>query len=216
MNLQRLIWSAALAGAMALALAGCAPLVVGAVAGTVMVASDRRTSGIQLEDEGIEFRALARVREAMAERVHVNVNSYNRHALITGEVPTEADKERVEKIVSSVDNVKRVSNELAVQSNTTIGQRSTDAFITTRVKAAYIDATDLVAQSIMVTTERNTVYLMGRVTQREAERATQLARTVPNVARVVRILDFITEEELARMLPQKPAEKKEPGTSTLR
>lgn len=192
--------------ALSVGLSGCAaPLVMGgAMLGTVLIASDRRTSGIQLEDEGIELRALNRVREALGERGHVNVTSYNRVALITGEVPSEADKELVAQAVAKVENVSRIANELGVLGNSTITQRSSDALVTGRVKAAFVDARDLTANSFKVTTERGTTYLMGRVTQREAARASEVVSNTPGVQRVVRLLEIITEAELAQMLPSEP------------
>lgn len=190
---------------------GCAPLIVGtAVLGGTLVATDRRTSGAQLEDEGIELRSINRIREAMQDRAHVNVNSYNRQVLLTGEVPSEADKQRVQEIVSRVENVRSIVNELGVLGNTTLTSRSSDALITGRVKASFVDAKDLYANAFRVTTERGTTYLMGRVTQREAGRATDIARTTPGVQRVVRVLEIISEEDLQRMLPQ-PAK---PSTTT--
>jgi osmotically-inducible protein OsmY len=192
-------------------LAACAPLIVGgAVLGGTLVATDRRTSGAQLEDEGIELRSINRIRDAVQDRAHVNVNSYNRQVLLTGEVPTEADKQRVQEIVSRVENVRSIVNELGVLGNTTLAARSSDALITGRVKASFVDAKDLYANAFEITTERGTIYLMGRVTQREANRATEIASTTPGVQRVVRVLEIISEEDLQRMLPQ-PAK---PGTTS--
>ncbi len=191
-------------------LAACAPLIVGgAVLGGTLVATDRRTSGAQLEDEGIELRALNRLREAFADRVHINATSYNRQVLLTGEVPTEADKQRAQEIASRVENVRSIVNELAVLGNATLTSRSSDALVTGRVKASFVDAKDLYANAFKVVTERGTTYLLGRVSQREAERATDITRTTPGVQRVVRVLEIISEEELQRLLPQ-PAK---PGAS---
>lgn len=190
---------------------GCAPLIVGgAVLGGTLVATDRRTSGAQLEDEGIELRSLNRLREAFVDRVHINATSYNRQVLLTGEVPTEADKQRAQEIVSRVENVRSIVNELAVLGNSTLTSRSSDALITGRVKASFVDAKDLYANAFKVVTERGTTYLLGRVTQREAQRATEIARSIPGVQRVVRVFELISEEELQRMLPQ-PAN---PSTAT--
>lgn len=198
-----------LAGSLAAALSACAPVVLGsAVMGTV-VATDRRTSGAQLEDEGIELRAGSRIRENVGERVHVNVTSYNRRVLLTGEVPNQQDKQLVESIVSKVDNVQSVVNELAIASISTLSQRSSDVVITGRVKAGMIDAKDLVSSAFKVVTERGTVYLLGRVTQREATRATEIARSATGVQKVVRVFETISEDELRSMLPQPaPAEAK--------
>lgn len=187
------------------ALSGCAPLVVGGAVMGGMVATDRRTSGAQLDDEGIELRSANRLREALGERGHVNVTSYNRQVLVTGEVPTAQDRQLVEKTVAGVDNVRTIVNELAVMGNSSLTQRSSDTLVTGQVKATLIDAQDIFASSFKVVTERGTVYLMGRVTQREADRATELTRGVNGVQRVVRVLEIITDAELQRMLPQQPA-----------
>ena len=180
-------------------LAGCAPLLVGgAVVGGGLVATDRRTTGIQLEDEGIEFRAAARVRE-LATLGRVNVSSYNRTVLITGEVPGATEKQAVEQAVAKVENVKAVLNELGVGPNSPLGSRTTDTFIASKVKATLVDAKDVQANAYKVVVERGIVYLMGRVTEREAERGTELARSVKGVEKVVRAFELMTEEELAQL-----------------
>ena len=190
------------ASVLAATLAGCAPLVLGGAAVGTMVALDRRTSGAQLEDEGIELRAAARLREAMGERAHVRVSSYNRQVLLTGEVPTERDKQQAEQIVSKVENVKGIYNELGVMGNSSLTQRSSDTLVTGKVKASLVDDRELSANAFRVITERGTVYLMGRVTQREADKATQIARSVGGVQRVVRLFEIISEQELQRIAPQ--------------
>jgi osmotically-inducible protein OsmY len=189
------------ASALAAALSGCAPLILGGAAVGAMVTFDRRTSGAQLEDEGIELRAGSRLREAVGDRAHVNINSYNRQVLLTGEVPNENDKQLAEQVASKVDNVKGIVNELAVMANTTLAQRSSDTLVTGKVKASLVDASDLYVGAFKVVTERGTVYLMGRVTQREADKATQITRNIGGVQRVVRIFEIITEEDVRRMNP---------------
>ncbi|MES3003407.1 MAG: BON domain-containing protein [Pseudomonadota bacterium] len=188
---------AALAGA----LAGCAPLIIGGAAIGTMVTIDRRTSGTQIEDETIELRGASAVRQALGERGHVNVTSYNRQVLLTGEVPTAQDKQAAEQAVSRVENVKGQVNELAVLSSTTLAQRSSDTLVTGKVKASLVDDKELYVGAFKVVTERGTVYLMGRVTQREADRATQITRNISGVQRVVRIFEVISEEELRRLGP---------------
>jgi osmotically-inducible protein OsmY len=197
-----LIATAAVAG-----LSACAPLVIGGAVGTgVLVATDRRTSGTQLEDQGIELRAAARLRDEFGNRARVNVTSFNRRVLLTGDVSSETDKALAVRIVSAVDNVSQIVDELGIQGSPSLTARSSDALVTARVKAAMVDAKDLFANSIKVVTERGTVYLMGRVTQREANRATEVTRGIPGVQRVVRVFEIITEEELARIQPrQAPA-----------
>jgi osmotically-inducible protein OsmY len=202
---RRRLGAAALVLGAAALLAGCAPVIVGgAMVGGVLAATDRRTTGTQLEDQSIELKARSRVREAIGDRGNVSVTSYNRLVLITGEVPSEADRSAVEQAVARVENVKSVVNELAVMGNSSLTSRSNDAILSSKVKATFVDAKDLTANAFKVTAERGTVYLLGRVTEREAATATELARSVGGVQRVVRVFEFISEEELARMLPQPP------------
>jgi osmotically-inducible protein OsmY len=190
--------------ALVMGLGACAPLVVGSFVGGAMVATDRRTSGTQLEDEGIELRSANRIREMVGDRVHVNVTSYNRQVLLTGEVPNDRDRQYLAKLVSEVDNVRSVVNELAVMPASSLGDRSTDALITGKIKASMLDSKDIFASAYKVVTERGNVYLMGRVTQREANRATDIARTVGGVKKVVRVFEVISEEELKALLPEPP------------
>jgi osmotically-inducible protein OsmY len=183
------------------AVTGCAPLVVGGVATGLFVAIDRRTSGTQLEDEAIEVKSASRLREELNDRGHINVTSFNRQVLLTGEVPSEQDRQRAQAAVAGVENVRSIVNELAVMGSSSLSQRSNDTVVTGRVKAAMVDARDLQSRAFKVVTERNIVYLMGLVTQREADRATQVARNTQGVARVVRVLEIISEAELQRLQP---------------
>lgn len=189
---------ATLAAAAALG-SGCAPLVVGAAfVGGGLSYTDRRTSGAQIEDQSIELKAAARVREA-ATLGHVNVTSYNRVVLITGEVPGEAEKASVERAVNTVENIKSVVNELAVEGNSPLSSRSGDTVVGTKIKATFVDARDLQANAFKVVVERGVVYLLGRVTEREAKRGIELARSVSGVQKVVPIFDPLSESELASM-----------------
>lgn len=186
-------------------LGACAPLLIGgAMVGGAMVVTDRRTSGTQLEDEAIELKALSRVREVLGDRGHVNATSYSRQVLLTGEVPTESDRSALEQAVARIENVRATVNELAVMPTSSLSSRSNDALLTTKVKSTLLDAKDVFANSVKVVTERGTVYLMGRVTDREAKRATDLTRSIAGVQKVVRVFDVITEDELANIQP-KPA-----------
>lgn len=192
----------ALTASLAATLSACVPLVVGGAAMSAMVAVDRRTSGAQLEDEGIELRGASRLREAFGDRAHINITSYNRQVLLTGEVPNEAAKQQAEQVIARVENVKTIVNELAAAGNTTLVQRSGDVLITGKVKASLVDAKDLFAGAFKVVTERGTVFLMGRVTPREADRATAIARQIEGVQRVVRIFEVIGEDEMRRIQTQ--------------
>lgn len=196
--------SAAVIGALiaSTTLTGCAALLVGgAVVGGSLLATDRRTSGAQIEDQSIEFKSSTRVREVLGDRGHVTVTSYNRLVLLSGEVPTEADKAAVEQAVSKVDGVRTTVNELAVMTASSLSNRSNDALVTSKVKATLVDAGDISANAFKVLTERGTVYLMGRVTEREAERASDLTRSISGVQKVVRVVEVITDEELAQIAP---------------
>ncbi len=198
-KLQKRVVLALAVVSLAGALSACAPLVLGGAFVGGMMASDRRTSGSQVEDEGIELRASSRIRDNLGERVHVNVTSYNRQVLLTGEVPSAQDKQLVEQVVARVENVRSIVNELEVLGNSTLTQRTSDSLVTGKVKASLLDAKDLFANAFKVVTERGIVYLMGRVTQREATRATDIARGTGGVQKVVRLLEIISEDELKTM-----------------
>lgn len=187
------------AASLATALSACAPLIVGGAAVSALVAVDRRTSGTQVDDETIELKGSTRLRETFGDRAHINLTSYNRQALLTGEVPSEEAKRQAEQIVSHVDNIRGIVNELAVLPSSTLGQRSNDVLISGKVKASLIDEKDLYVGAFQVVTERSVVYLMGRVTPREADTATQIARTTGGVQRVVRVFDILSEEDLRRL-----------------
>jgi osmotically-inducible protein OsmY len=203
---KRLALSAALAGLLGGALTACVPLVIGgAAAGGALVATDRRTSGAQLEDEGIELRANSRIRSSVGDQTHVNVTSYNRQALITGEAPNEQQKQLVEQIVKGTDNVSSVVNEMTIGPVSSLSRRSQDAYISGRVKASILDSKDLFLNAFKVFTENGTVYLMGRVTQREADRVTTIARSTSGVSKVIRVFEIVTEDELVRGTPAKGA-----------
>jgi osmotically-inducible protein OsmY len=179
--------------------AGCAPLMLGGAVVGGMMAADRRTSGAQLEDQSIELKATNRISGIVGERGHVNVTSYNRMVLITGEVATDADKASVEQAVGQIENVRSIVNELAVMAPAALGSRSNDVVLTSKVKASLIDAKDLQANAFKVVTERGQVFLMGRVTEREANRASDVARSIAGVRKVVRVFEIVTEAQLAAM-----------------
>jgi len=174
-------------------LSACVPLVVGTGAAVgAMVATDPRTAGTQVEDEGIELRAASRITDTLGDKVHVNVTSYNRQALITGEVPTAEDRQRVQQIVQGVQNVKSVVNALGVMPNSTMSERSNDTYITGKVRGKLVDYNDLVAtNAFKVVTERGEVYLMGRVTQYQASQLTEAARSIDGVRKVVRVFEIL-------------------------
>lgn len=205
-NLQSLVLSGIVLAAGLTALSGCAPLIVGGAVMTGIVATDRRTTGAQVEDEGIELKVASAVSQELGDRVHLNVTSFNRKVLLSGEARTQADKDRAEKLAQNQENVQSVVNDLAVAPASSLTQRSKDTVTTSQVKAAFIDAKDLQVNAIKVVTERGIVYLMGRVTAREAKRASDIVRSISGVTKVVRVFDEISEEELKR-LSQPPLAK---------
>lgn len=185
-------------------LAGCfGATVVGVGAGALM-AADRRPSETYVTDESIELRISSRINETLGDRAHVNVTSYNRSVLLTGEVPDAAARSQVEKIASGVPNVKAISNETQVAGVSPLGARSNDAYITSKVKARFIDANKFAVVHVKVVTEAGTVYLLGMVTQRESDAAVDIARTTGGVQKVVRVFEIISEEQ-ARQVDYRPA-----------
>ena len=185
--------------ALTTALAGCAPVVLGGIAMGGFMAVDRRTAGTQVEDERIELQAVNQIHGKYTDTVHINVTSYNRQVLLTGEVPAAQALQAIETIVGGIQGVKSVVNELAVMPSSSLSTRSGDTFVTGKVRASLVDAKDLAAGAFKVVTERSVVYLMGRVTQREAQRASDIARGVSGVSKVVRVFDYLTEDELVRL-----------------
>jgi osmotically-inducible protein OsmY len=181
------------------ALAGCfGAVAVGAGSGALMLV-DRRVSETYLADEGIEIRAANRIGERFGDRAHVNVTSYNRMVLLTGEVPDAAAKAEAEKIASTVPNVKSISNELAIAGPTSFGGRSNDTYITSKVKARFVDHNQFAANHVKVVTEAGVVFLLGLVTQPEANSAVEIARTTGGVQKVVRVFEIISADQAKMM-----------------
>ena len=199
-RLSRALCALLAAAALGAGVAGCVPLVIGGAAFGGLMVADRRTTGTQVEDEGIELRAINRITAEYGERVHINVTSYNRQVLITGEVPTAEVGKAIHALVADVGNVTSVINDVAVMPPSSLAQRSSDTFITGKVRARLVDAKDISAIAFKVVTERNVVYLMGLVTEREATRATSIASGVDGVHKVVRTFQVMTEEQLMRII----------------
>lgn len=190
--------------ALSAALSACAPLLMGGAAvGGALMYNDRRTSGTQVEDQAIELKASSRLKDALGDTAHLNVTSYNRVALVTGEVASDADRAKIDPIVSGVENVRSTVDEVAVAGTSSLTSRSNDLFITGKVKATLVEAKDIQANAFKVVTERGVVYLMGRVTEREASRAVELARGIDGVQKVVRVFEILTEDELKALAPTK-------------
>lgn len=172
-------------------LQGCFPIVAAGLGAGALAGADRRTMGSQLEDTAIETKAASQIRSRYPVSVHVNVTSFNRHALITGEVPSEEIKAAIEKIVSEVPNVKGVSNELEVGSLSKLGRRSNDSLITSNVKLRFLNNKVFLPDHVKVVTEANVVYLMGLVDRKEAAAATDIASNAKGVDRVVTVFEYI-------------------------
>ena len=185
-------------------LSACFPLVAGGAYMTGMVAVDRRTSGAMLEDQSIELKISSRIRDALGERAHVNVSSYNRKVLLTGETPDPQDKERVSEIARNIDNISAVWNEVGATPISTLSERTSDAVISGRIKAELLDSKDLFTNAFKIVTERGTVYIMGLITPREAKRVSSLASGVTGVKKVVLVHESITDDELANIQPALP------------
>jgi osmotically-inducible protein OsmY len=184
--------AAALAGLLAaLALGGCAAVVVGA-GGVAAVGAleDRRTAATQLEDESNELRAVNRIAERFPQGVHVNITSFNRAVLLTGEVPDAATREAVEKIAAGLPNVRSVANELEIAGVSSLAARSSDSLITSKVRLRFLDAKRFNPLHIKVVTEAGVVYLMGIVTEQEGHDAAEVARTTGGVRKVVKVFEY--------------------------
>ncbi len=172
-------------------LGGCFPVVATGVGAGVLMADDRRTAGIYVEDQNIELKAANRIGERFGSNTHVNVTSYNLSVLLTGEVPDEATRAAVADIVKGVPNVRQVYNETVIGAPSSFPERSQDTYITTRVKARMVDARKFNANHVKVVTEAGVVYLMGLVKRAEADAATDIAATTPGVKRVVRLFEYL-------------------------
>ena len=172
-------------------LQGCFPVVAAGVGTGVLMAQDRRTSGAYVEDQAIELKAAERIGKQFTSNVHVNVTSFSRNVLITGEVPNETVKIEIGKIVSGVENVRNVNNELAISGTSSLTSRGSDSLITSNVKLRFMNDKRFNAEHVKVITENGTVYLMGIVKHAEAEAATEDASTTNGVQRVVKLFEYL-------------------------
>ncbi len=187
------------ATAMSSQLAGCFVPVVAVVGAGAYSATDRRSIGAQTDDKVIASRVESRIGETVSDRSHVNVNSFNRKVLLTGEVPDQASKDRAEQVAKSVDNVASVVSDLEVGGMTPSTARNNDAYLTGKVKTALVSRKDLFANAYKVVTEKSIVYLMGRVTREEGDRAAEAAAGVSGVQKVVKVFDYLSDAELAQI-----------------
>ena len=200
-RMQRPLALALLCGATLTTLSGCVEMIIGGAVMSTVAASDRRTLGAQTEDKAIAVKGEIRIPKIVGEEGHVNIASFNRRVLLTGEVRDEAMKAAVEREARAIEGVQSVANEMDIASPSTYTSRSNDALLTTKVKASLVDMKTISANSFKIVTERGTVYMMGRVTQREGTVGSDVARGVGGVQKVVKLFDYITEDELLQMQP---------------
>jgi osmotically-inducible protein OsmY len=198
-SMRRPLAAIALCCSVAVSLQGCVEMMIGGAVMGSLAATDRRTFGAQTEDKAIVLKGESRVSKLIGEAGHVNVNSFNRKVLLSGEVRDEEMKQAVEREIAAIENVGSIVNDLAVGMASSFASRSNDTLITGKVKASFVDAKDLFANSIKVVTERGNVYLMGIVTEKEGARAAEVASNVSGVQKVVKVFDYISEEELQRL-----------------
>ena len=202
-RLARTLLGAAAMATLAASLSGCVEMMVGsAVVGSVAASADRRTLGAQTEDKAIAVKGEVRIPPIAGEDSHVNIASFNRKVLLTGEVRDQATKAAVEREVRAIEGVLAVSNELAIAGPASYTSRSSDTLITGKVKASLVDMKTISANSFKVVTERGTVYLMGRVTQREGMVGSDVTRGVSGVQQVIKMFEYISEDELKQWQPE--------------
>jgi osmotically-inducible protein OsmY len=178
-------------GLSLLPLGGCVPVVAGGVGAGILMAEDRRTSGTYLMDEEIELRAASRIRESHGENTHVNVTSYNRRVLLTGEAPDAAVRAKVQDITKGVPNVREVLNELVIGGTTTFTARTNDSYLTAKVKARFLDDKRFNVHHVKVVTEAGTVFLIGMVKREEGNAAAEVAARTSGVSKVVKVFEYM-------------------------
>jgi osmotically-inducible protein OsmY len=184
--------AAMLAAAVAVPLGGCVPMVVAAGVGAgAMVAGDRRSAGVQLDDQSREFRITTEAGTRWGNDIHLNVTSYNGVVLLTGEAPSAQVSGEIGRLASAQGGVKRVENALVVGPVSDLGARSNDTLITSKVKARFVEAGKFDINTVKVVTERSVVYLLGIVKRSEAADAAELAATTAGAARVVKVFDYL-------------------------
>ncbi len=190
-------------------LQGCVEMAVVGAGATALALDDRRTAGAQTEDKDIDLRGEARINERLGDKVHINVTSYNRNVLLTGEAPDAAAKAQIEKIVRDITNVRGVVNEIQIAGASSYSARGNDSYITSKVKARFIDSGRAFSVNhVKVVTESSVVYLLGLVTRAEAEAAVEIARTTGGVQKVVRVFEYVVAPAAAPATSATPAPAK--------
>ena len=200
---RRIFLTGAVAWASSTLLQGCFPVVAGGMAGGALVIADRRNPGTQAIDRGIQLEAESLIIKTYGDNVHVNVSVFNRRVLLTGEARTDQLKNDVARRVQAMKNVTEVINELVAAPNSTLTARANDTFLTTRIKALYVADQAVPSNSMKIVTEASKVYLMGIVTDAEANKAVDIARQVPGVKQVTKLFDIISEADKRRLDGQK-------------
>jgi osmotically-inducible protein OsmY len=190
MNKQTLL-KLILSTALISQITACVPIVVGGAAATGAMAADRRTSGIYVEDENIELKAVKKMETNLGENAHVNVTSYNRNVLLTGEVPVAESKSKAENLVKEITNIRSITNEITVEPKSSIGSRSNDSYITSKIKTKFVTENKFPANYVKVVTENGVVYLLGIVTNKEADDAVEIARNTDGVTKVVNLFEYM-------------------------
>jgi osmotically-inducible protein OsmY len=198
-RMARPLATVVLTGALAASLQGCVGVVVGGAVVGSLAATDRRTLGAQTEDKEIAVKANVRLSNVVGEAGHVDVTSYNRKVLLTGQVRDEQMKQAVAQEIKQIEGVQGVMNELEIGGISSFTSRSNDVLITGKISATYINERELNANSIKVVTERGVVYLLGRVTEHEGKVAAELASGVDGVNKVIKMFEYISEDELKGM-----------------
>ena len=212
MNFKKPLATWALLASLAPLLGGCFGVAMVGMGAGVMMATDRRPSDTYVADEAIELRSGNRINEKFGDRVHVNATSYNRTVLLTGEVPDAAARVAVEKLINGVPNVRAVANELQVSGISSLAARSSDSYLTSKVKARFVDMGKFSANHVKVISESGTVYLLGLVTQGESDAASDIARTTGGVMKVVRVFEVVSDDEARRLDNRPPNAAQKPAT----
>ena len=190
LNTKKITLSLILSATLITHFTACVPVVVGGAAAGGAMAADRRTSGIYIEDENIELKALKLMETNLGEHAHVNVTSYNRNVLLTGEVPTAESKTKAESLVKEITNIRNMTNEITISPKSSIGSRSNDSYLTSKIKTKFVTENKFPANYVKVVTENSVVYLIGIVTQAEADAAAEIARNTSGVTKVVKVFEY--------------------------
>lgn len=198
-SLKNGILASLIAGTLAGGLQGCLPVVAAGAGAGALMASDRRSSGAYVDDETLEWKVESQINDRFGDRAHVNAVSFNRVVLLAGEAPDAATKDELTRIASSNAAVRNVINDVVIGPNSSIGSRSNDAVLTSKVKGRFVDQATFGVAHVKVYTEAGTVFLMGLVTRKEADAATELARTTSGVQKVVRAFEYVGNEDAQRM-----------------